>query len=56
MCSPTTRTSIRSCAKGNPHPRLLQRQHPAFDNVGDVYDDASIYRPRFIDVQLEVTG
>lgn len=27
-----------------------------FDNVGDVYDDASIYRPRFIDVQLKVTG
>lgn len=25
-----------------------------FDNVGDVYDDASIYRPRFIDVELEV--
>lgn len=23
-----------------------------FDNVGDVYDDASIYRPRFIDVEL----
>ena len=27
-----------------------------FDNVGDVYDDASIYRPRFVDVQLKVTG
>ncbi|MFK4791001.1 DUF4185 domain-containing protein [Microbacterium sp. ZW T5_56] len=27
-----------------------------FDNVGDVFDDASIYRPRFIDVQLRVTG
>ena len=26
-----------------------------FDNVGDVYDDASIYRPRFMDVQLSVT-
>lgn len=26
-----------------------------FDNVGDVYDDASIYRPRFIDVELTVT-
>ena len=26
-----------------------------FDNVGDVYDDASIYRPRFIDVQLQVS-
>ncbi|GAA1537739.1 hypothetical protein HD600_001358 [Microbacterium ginsengiterrae] len=25
-----------------------------FDNVGDVYDDASIYRPRFIDVELQV--
>jgi len=25
-----------------------------FDNVGDVYDDASIYRPRFVDVELEV--
>lgn len=27
-----------------------------FDNVGDVYDDASIYRPRFIDVELKVGG
>ncbi|WP_309105083.1 DUF4185 domain-containing protein [Microbacterium sp.] len=27
-----------------------------FDNVGDVYDDASIYRPRFVDVKLQVTG
>jgi hypothetical protein len=26
-----------------------------FDNVGDIYDDASIYRPRFYDVQLTVT-
>jgi hypothetical protein len=26
----------------------------SFDNVGDVYDDASIYRPRFIDVELSV--
>lgn len=25
-----------------------------FDNVGDVYDDASIYRPRFLDVSLTV--
>ena len=25
-----------------------------FDNVGDVYEDATIYRPRFIDVQLTV--
>ncbi|WP_233459817.1 DUF4185 domain-containing protein [Microbacterium resistens] len=25
-----------------------------FDNVGDVYDDASIYRPRFLDVRLDV--
>lgn len=26
-----------------------------FDNVGDVYDDASIYRPRFLDVELQVS-
>ncbi|MCA0250691.1 MAG: DUF4185 domain-containing protein [Actinobacteria bacterium] len=26
----------------------------SFDNVGDVYDDVSIYRPRFIDVALKV--
>jgi hypothetical protein len=26
-----------------------------FDNVGDVYDDATIYRPRFLDVRLTVT-
>ncbi len=26
-----------------------------FDNVGDVYDDAFIYRPRFIDGELEVS-
>jgi hypothetical protein len=26
----------------------------SFDNVGDVYDDATIYRPRFIDVDLTV--
>lgn len=26
-----------------------------FDNVGDVYDDASIYRPRFVDVQLTLS-
>lgn len=26
----------------------------SFDNVGDVYDDASIYRPRFLDVRLQV--
>jgi hypothetical protein len=26
-----------------------------FDNVGDIYNDASIYRPRFYDVQLTVT-
>lgn len=25
-----------------------------FDNVGDVYDDATIYRPRFVDVELTV--
>lgn len=45
------------------HPQLRQGNRilvsynvNTFDNVGDVYDDASIYRPRFIDVQLEVTG
>lgn len=27
----------------------------SFDNVGDVYDDVSIYRPRFIDVTFKVT-
>lgn len=26
-----------------------------FDNVGDVYDDATIYRPRFLDVTLTVS-
>lgn len=26
-----------------------------FDNVGDVYNDASIYRPRFMDVRLTVS-
>ncbi len=45
------------------HPNLRQGNRilvsynvNTFDNVGDVYDDASIYRPRFIDVQLKVTG
>jgi len=44
------------------HPQLRQGNRllvsynvNTFDNVGDVYDDASIYRPRFIDVQLEVS-
>lgn len=38
--------------KGN---RLLVTYNVnTFDNVGDVYDDASIYRPRFIDVELKV--
>jgi len=40
--------------KGN---RLLVTYNVnTFDNVGDVYDDASIYRPRFIDVELKVGG
>lgn len=39
--------------KGN---RLLVTYNVnTFDNVGDVYDDASIYRPRFIDVELKVS-
>lgn len=44
------------------HPNLRQGNRilvtynvNTFDNVGDVYDDASIYRPRFIDVQLDVS-
>lgn len=43
------------------HPQLRQGNRllvtynvNTFDNVGDVYDDASIYRPRFIDVELAV--
>lgn len=43
------------------HPQLRQGNKllitynvNTFDNVGDVYDDASIYRPRFIDVELEL--
>ncbi len=43
------------------HPNLRQGNRilvsynvNTFDNVGDVYDDASIYRPRFVDVQLTV--
>jgi hypothetical protein len=38
------------------HPDLVTYNVNTFDNVGDVYDDASIYRPRFIDVQLKVSG
>lgn len=44
------------------HPNLRQGNRllvtynvNTFDNVGDVYDDASIYRPRFLDVRLEVS-
>lgn len=33
---------------------LLTYNVNTFDNVGDVYDDASIYRPRFVDVELKL--
>lgn len=34
---------------------LLTYNVNTFDNVGDVYDDASIYRPRFVDVELKLS-
>lgn len=33
---------------------LLTYNVNSFDNVGDVYEDATIYRPRFVDVHLTV--
>ena len=33
---------------------LLTYNVNSFDNVGDVYRDATIYRPRFVDVELTV--
>ena len=44
------------------HPELSNDRHllvtynvNSFDNVGDVYDDVTIYRPRFIDVAIKLS-